>query len=82
MALKLYQCLKNTIGVSWRRFFRDGSAVNLVVLDVDPLDVVHPMHYTEWETKDGQARCCVQPNAATFSKYYLEPLKKLLESLE
>ena len=63
-------------------FLQGWERSNLAVLDVDPLDVVHPMHYTEWETKDGQARCCVHPNAATFSKYYLEPLKKLLESLE
>lgn len=82
LARQVNRQLRNIIGTKWRSYYRDGRSVNMAVLDSNPLGIMHPRHFTEWETKDSLVRCCVHPNADTFANYYLEPVRNLLSSLE
>ena len=82
LALQLNRQLRNVIGTKWNSFLRGGRTVKMAVLDSNPLTVLHPKHYCEWETKDSCVRSCVHPNADTFASYYLEPVKNLLGTIE
>ena len=82
LALQLNRQLRNVIGTKWNSFFRGGRTVKMAVLDSNPLTVLHPKHYCEWETKNSCVRSCVHPNADTFASYYLEPVKNLLGTIE
>ena len=81
MAKQVNRQLRGVVGVKWRRYVVDGTAINMSLLDVNPLSVVQPNQYTEWETRESRVRCCVHPTASAFADFYVEPLMRLLQSL-
>ena len=81
LARQLNRQLRGVVGVEWRGYAVGGRTISMALLNVNPLSVVHPNHYTEWGTRESRVCCCVHPTSSTFTDYYIEPLRKLQQSL-